>query len=97
MNLIKHILLMMLLTAILKTTNRTAADKILRDKAYEIAKDPKYYGSHERGLASMVCKFFHKRTAASGVITLANKSAIKSIPQNEQSADELHKPIVKTF
>ena len=31
---------------------RTAADKILRDKAYKIAKDPKYYGA-QRGLASM--------------------------------------------
>ena len=36
--------------------NRTAADKILRDKAYKIAKDPKCYGS-QRGLASMVYKF----------------------------------------
>ena len=41
--------------------NRTAADKILRDKAYKIAKDPKYYGS-QRGLASMVYKFFDKKT-----------------------------------
>ena len=46
--------------------NRTAADKILRDKAYEIAKDPKYYGS-QRGLPSMVYKFFDKKTAGSGV------------------------------
>ena len=37
--------------------NRAAADKILRDKAYKIAKDPKYYGG-QRGLASMVYKFF---------------------------------------
>ena len=33
--------------------NRAAADKILRYKAYEIAKDPKYYGD-QKGLASMV-------------------------------------------
>ena len=45
--------------------NRTAADKILRDKAYKIAKDPKYYGS-QRGLASMVYKFFDRKTAGSG-------------------------------
>ena len=32
--------------------NRTAADRILRDKAYKIAKDLKYYGS-QRGLASL--------------------------------------------
>ena len=43
----------------------------------------------------MVYKFFDKKTKGSGVTTLANKSAIKSIPQNEQLADELHKPIIK--
>ena len=34
---------------------RTAADKVLRDKAFNIAKDPKYDG-YQRGLASMVYK-----------------------------------------
>ena len=46
--------------------NRTAADKILKDKAYKIAKDPKYYGS-QRGLASMAYKFFDRKTVFSGV------------------------------
>ena len=32
---------------------RTASDKILRDKAFNIAKNPKYDG-YQRGLASMV-------------------------------------------
>ena len=68
----------------------TAANKVLRDKAFNIAKDPKYDG-YQRGLASMVYKCFDKKTKGSGVTTLANKSAIKSIPQNEQLADELHK------
>ena len=36
---------------------RTAVDKFLRDKAFNIAKDPKYDG-YQRGLASMVYKFF---------------------------------------
>ena len=36
---------------------RTAADKVLRDKASNIAKDPKYDG-YQRGLASMVYNFF---------------------------------------
>ena len=35
-----------------------------------------------------------KRNKGCGVTTLANKSAIKSTPQNEQLADELHKPII---
>ena len=71
---------------------RTAADKVLRDKAFNIAKDPKYDG-YQRGLASMVYKFFDKKTTGSGVTTLANKS----IPQNEQLAEELHKTIIKKF
>ena len=65
---------------------RTAAD-VLRD----IAKNPKYDG-YQRGLASMVYKFFDKKTKCSG-ITLANKS----IPQNEQLAEELHKPVIRKF
>ena len=74
---------------------RTAADKVLRDKAFNIAKHPKYNG-YQRGLASMVYKFFDKKTKGSGV-TLANKSAIKSTPQNETLAEELHKPIIRKF
>ena len=42
----------------------------------------------------MVYRFFDKKTKGSGV-TLANKSAIKSIPQNDQLAEELRKPIVR--
>ena len=64
---------------------RTAADKVLRDKAFNIAKDPIYY-AYQRGLAATVYKFFDKETAGSG---------IKSIPQNEQLAEELHKPIIR--
>ena len=74
---------------------RTAADKVLRDKAFNIAKNPRYDG-YQRGLASMVYKFFDKKTKGSGV-TIANKSAIKSIPQNEQLVEELHKPIIRKF
>ena len=43
----------------------------------------------------MVYKFFDKKTAGGGVATLANKSAIKSIPQNEQLAEGLHKLIIR--
>ena len=75
---------------------RTAADKVLRDKAFNIAKDPKYDG-YQRGLASMVYKFFDKKTKDSGVTTPANKSTIKSTPQNEQLADELHRSIIRKF
>ena len=70
---------------------RTAADNVLRDKAFNIAKNPTYDG-YQRGLAAMIYKFFDKKTKGSGV-TLANKS----IPQNEQLAEELHKPIIRKF
>ena len=67
---------------------RTASDKVLRDKAFNIAKNPKYDG-YQRGLASMVYKFFDKKSKGSGV----------NIPLefNEQLAEELHKPIIRKF
>ena len=45
---------------------RTASDKILKDKAFNIAKNPKY-GGYQRGLASMVYKFFDKKSAGSAI------------------------------
>ena len=54
---------------------RTQLDKFLRDKAFKVASDLKYDG-YQRGLASMVYKFFDKKSSGSGVAALlANKSA----------------------
>ena len=39
---------------------RTASDKVLGDKAFNIAKNPKYHG-YQRGISSMVYKFFDKK------------------------------------
>ena len=64
--------------------NRTKSDKVLRDKAYDIATNPEYYG-YQRGLASMVYKFFDKKSIGSGI---ASSSIL---------ADELHKPIIRKF
>ena len=75
---------------------KAAANKVLRDKALNIAKDPKY-DRYQRGLASMIYKSFDTKTSSSGIAELPNKSVIKSTPQNEQLAEELHKPIVKKF
>ena len=44
---------------------RTFSDKVLRDKAFNIAKNPKYDG-YQRGLASMIYKFFDKKSKGSG-------------------------------
>ena len=68
---------------------RTASDKILRDKAFNIAKNPKYDG-YQRGLASMVYKFFDKKSKGSGVVN-------NEIKQNLQLAKELHKQIIRNF
>ena len=46
----------------------TASDKVLRDKVFNIAKNHKYDG-YQRGLASMVYKFFDKKSAGSVVNT----------------------------
>ena len=48
---------------------RTQSDKILRVKAFKIASDSKYDG-YQRGLASMVCKFFDKKNQAEAVLLL---------------------------
>ena len=45
---------------------RTESGKVLRDKAFKIASNPKYDG-YERGLASMVYKFFDKKSKGSGI------------------------------
>ena len=65
---------------------RTQSDKVLRDKAFKIASDPKYDG-YQRGLASMVYKFFNKKSKGSRI----------TIESDYQLANELHKPIIKKF
>ena len=45
---------------------RTASDKVLRDNAFNIAKNPKHDGN-QRGLASMVYKFFDEKSSVTGV------------------------------
>ena len=57
---------------------RTASDKVLRDKAFNIVKNPKYDG-YQRGLASMVYKFFDKKSAS-----LEDKSAAGSGVANNE-------------
>ena len=67
---------------------RTASDKILRDKAFNIDKNPKYDG-YQGGLASMVYKFLDKKSKVGGV----------NIPLqfNKKLAEELCKPIIRKF
>ena len=79
--------------------NRTKSDKGLRDKAYDIASNPEYDG-YQRGLASMVYKFFDKKSMGSGIKKVTTKSTVKPSALARSSlilADELHKPVIKKF
>ena len=69
-------------------TRRTTSDKILCDKAFNIAKNPKYDG-HQRGLASIVYKCFDKKTSGSGI-----KNGNIS---NKELAEELENSMIRKF
>ena len=78
---------------------RTATDKILKNKAFDIAKDPKYDG-YQRGLASMVYKFFDSQVALpdkKSVGSGAKHVNTKLIPQNEQLADNFINLLLENF
>ena len=68
---------------------RTFSGKVLKGKAFNIAKNPKYDG-YQKGLASMVYKFFDKKSKGSGVVN-------NEIKQNLQLAKELHKTIIRNL
>ena len=62
---------------------KTASDKRLHDKAFNIAKNPKYDGYYSR-LASMGYKCFDKKTSGSGI---KNENML-----SKELAEEFHKP-----
>ena len=65
---------------------RTGSSKVLRDKAFNIVKNPNYDG-YQRGVPSIVYTFFDKKSSRNGV----NNKILK----NQQLAEEFHKPIIK--
>ena len=67
---------------------RTVADKILKNIAFDIAKDPKYDG-YQRGLASMVYNFFDKKSKGSGAKHVNTK--------NEQLVDNFINLLLENF
>ena len=75
--------------------NRTISDKVLRDKAYDIAINPEYDG-YQRGLASMVYKFFDKKSTAQPSSLERMGSGINTTkPSSSILAGQLHKPVIK--
>ena len=82
--------------------NRLISDQKLRNSAYDIASNPKYEG-YQRGLASMVYKFFDSKVALLDKKTMSGKGNAKhsSLERtkevNKILAEELHKPVIKKF
>ena len=68
---------------------RTFSDKFLGNKEFNIAKNPKY-DEYEKGLASLVYRFFDKKSKGGGVVN-------NEIKQNLQLGKEFHKPIIRNF
>ena len=73
-------------------TKRAQSDKVLRDKGFKIASDPNY-GGYQRGLASIIYKFFDKKSA---LLNIFSRSGIVN-ELNYQLANELLKPIIRKF
>ena len=65
---------------------RTAGDKVLRDKVFDIAKNPKYDG-YQRGLALMVYEFFDEN--------ISNGTVKTEVISSKELAEELQKPIIR--
>ena len=84
--LIKPVFNMIWLIVNQKLAKRTQSDKFLRDEPFEIVNDSKYDG-YQRGIASMVYKFFDKKTGGSGVATVPNY----------QLANDLQRQIIRKF
>ena len=88
--------------------NRLISDQKLRNSAYDITSNPKYHG-YQRGLASMVYKFFDSKVAPLDKKTMSGKGNVKSTAEpsalarsslermenNKILAEELHKPVIK--
>ena len=72
--------------------NRLISDQKLRNSEYDIASNPKYDG-YQRGLASMVYKFFDSKVTPLDKKTMSGKS----MGNNKVLAEELHKPVIKKF
>ena len=64
----------------------TASGKVLHDKAFNIAKNPKYDG-YQRGIHTVFYKFFEKTNLGSAIEKLCH----------QQLPEELDKPVIRKF
>ena len=75
---------------------RTTSDKVLKDKAFNFAKNSKYDG-YQRGLASMLYKFFDKKSTSLPDKYVSGSGVNIGVKHNEQLAKELRTPIIRKF
>ena len=75
---------------------RTASHKVLRDKAFNIAKNPNYDG-YQRRLASMIYKFFDKKSALFTNKYISGGGVNTGVKHNEHLVKDLHQPIIRNF
>ena len=68
---------------------RTTADKVLRDKAFNIVKNLKN-DEYQCGVASVVHKILDKKKTFSGTVE-------NEVISNKELAEELHKPVIRKF
>ena len=67
---------------------RTASNKVLRNKAFNVAKNPKL-DAYQRRLASTIYKYLNKKSK--------DRDFNIEMMHNEQLAEELDKPIIGNF
>ena len=70
-------------------SRRTATDKALRDKAFNIARNTRNTAGCQGGLVSMVYKYFNKNTLGDTFKT--------GIMLKQQLVEEFHEPISRKF
>ena len=71
-------------------SRRTPADKILRDKSFNMAKNSNYY-DEQRGLPSITYKFSNEKTSATRTNKFSCGPIKNEITSNQEFAEELHK------
>ena len=78
---------------------KTASNKVVSDKEFNVAENLKYDGN-QRGFGSLVYKFFDKKLSGTNIsATCTNKFAgcafKDEIMSNQELARELHKPVIR--
>ena len=77
-------------------SKRTAFDKLLSDKTFNIAKTPKH-DEYQSKLVLMIYNFFYKKSTLVADKSASGSDVKREIVSNQELAEELHKPIIRKF